>query len=119
MRSNLFWVILYDLRILFIGIVGVSFVLFEKEIELDKEMEYNLIKGIKDDFGWFIWMVENLFFVMRISEGLVSLEWVLEVVEEIVGEVVGWIKKCFVDWIIYVKVLCDFFMVLMDGMLIE
>lgn len=119
MRSNLLRAISHDLRTPLTGIVGASSALLEKETELDKETEHNLIKGIKDDSGWLIRMVENLLSVTRISEGLVSLERAPEAVEEIVGEAVGRIKKRFADRTIHVKVPRDLLMVPMDGTLIE
>ncbi len=93
MRSNLLRAISHDLRTPLTGIIGASSALLEKEDELDKETERNLIRGIKDDSGWLIRMVENLLSVTRISEGLVSLERAPEAVEEIVGEAVGRIKN--------------------------
>ncbi|ECP4563744.1 sensor histidine kinase KdpD [Listeria monocytogenes] len=119
MRSNLLRAISHDLRTPLTGIIGASSALLEKEDELDKETERNLIRGIKDDSGWLIRMVENLLSVTRISEGLVSLERAPEAVEEIVGEAVGRIKKRFRDRIIHVKVPRDLLMVPMDGTLIE
>ncbi|EFR86542.1 sensor protein KdpD, partial [Listeria marthii FSL S4-120] len=119
MRSNLLRAISHDLRTPLTGIIGASSALLEKETELDKETERNLIKGIKDDSGWLIRMVENLLSVTRISEGLVSLERAPEAVEEIVGEAVGRIKKRFTDRTIHVKVPRDLLMVPMDGTLIE
>ncbi|EAC5141322.1 TPA: DUF4118 domain-containing protein [Listeria monocytogenes] len=119
MRSNLLRAISHDLRTPLTGIIGASSALLEKEDELDKETERNLIRGIKDDSGWLIRMVENLLSVTRISEGLVSLERAPEAVEEIVGEAVGRIKKRFRDRTIHVKVPRDLLMVPMDGTLIE
>ncbi|MBC1578615.1 sensor histidine kinase KdpD [Listeria seeligeri] len=119
MRSNLLRAISHDLRTPLTGIIGASSALLEKETELDKATQHDLIKGIKDDSGWLIRMVENLLSVTRISEGLVSLEREPEAVEEIVGEAVGRIKKRFTDRIIHVQVPRDLLMVPMDGTLIE
>ena len=120
MRSNLLRAISHDLRTPLTGISGASSAILENGSALDSQVVKNLIENIYEDSQWLIRMVENLLSVTRITnEGKTVIQKSDELVEEIVGEAVGTIKKRFPAQKLQVTVPETVIMVPMDGMLIE
>ena len=68
---------------------------------------------------WLIRMVENLLSVTRISDGTAAIKKEPEVVEEVVAQAVGQLRKRFPGKGIQVRVPDDVLMIPMDAMLIE
>lgn len=119
MRSNLLRAVSHDLRTPLTGIIGSATTLLENGEVLDAEISKKMLTDIQHDAEWLIHMVENLLSVTRISGGMTNLKKQEEIVEEVVGEAVGRIRKRFPQSTVNVKVPDELLIVPMDATLIE
>lgn len=109
----------HDLRTPLTGIIGSATTLLENGDVLDAEISKKMLTDIQHDAEWLIHMVENLLSVTRISGGMTNLKKQEEIVEEVVGEAVGRIRKRFPQATVNVKVPDELLIVPMDATLIE
>ncbi len=119
MRSNLLRAVSHDLRTPLTGIIGSASTLLESGALISAETGKKMLTDIQQDAEWLVHMVENLLSVTRISGGTTTLKKQDEIVEEVVGEAVGRIRKRFPDATIQVKVPDEMLIVPMDATLIE
>jgi len=119
MRSNLLRAVSHDLRTPLTGIIGSANTLLENGSQIPVDTSRKMLSDIQQDAEWLIHMVENLLSVTRISGGTTNLRKQDEIVEEVVGEAVGRIRKRFPDAEINVKVPDELLIVPMDATLIE
>lgn len=119
MRSNLLRAVSHDLRTPLTGIIGSASTLLENGEEIGRDTSRQMLSDIRNDAEWLIHMVENLLSVTRISGGTTTLQKQEEIVEEVVGEAVGRIRKRFPGSCIDVQVPEELLIVPMDATLIE
>lgn len=119
MRSNLLRAVSHDLRTPLTGIIGSAATLLENGSKIDSEDSQKMLTDIHHDAEWLIHMVENLLSVTKITGGTTNLKKQEEIVEEVVGEAVGRIRKRFPDSIVDVEVPEELLIVPMDATLIE
>ena len=119
MRANLLRAISHDLRTPLTSIIGSSTVYLENEAHLTDIEKKSLVSHILEDSNWLLNMVENLLSVTKITGGATNLKKQDEIIEEIVGEAVGRIRKRFPDSVVNVSVPEEMLIVPMDATLIE
>ncbi len=119
MRGNLLRAISHDLRTPLTSIQGASATILESGKQLEAAVNYQLVADIHENAQWLIRMVENLLSVTRISDGTAAIKKEPEVVEEVVAQAVGQLRKRFPGKGIQVRVPDDVLMIPMDAMLIE
>ena len=119
MRSNLLRAVSHDLRTPLTSIQGASATILESGDQLGREVSCQLVKDIHENAQWLIRMVENLLSVTRISDGPAAIKKEPEVVEEVVAQAVGQVRKRFPDKAIKVRVPDEMLLIPMDAMLIE
>ena len=119
MRSNLLRAVSHDLRTPLTGIIGAATTLLENGTQIASEDSRRMLMDIQHDAEWLIHMVENLLSVTKITGGTTNLKKQDEIIEEIVGEAVGRIRKRFPDSVVNVSVPEEMLIVPMDATLIE
>ncbi len=119
MRSNLLRAVSHDLRTPLTGIIGSATTLLENGSEISSEDSRKMLTEIQHDAEWLIHMVENLLSVTRITGGATNLKKQDEMIEEVVGEAVGRIRKRFPEAVVDVEVPEEVLIVPMDATLIE
>ncbi len=119
MRANLLRAVSHDLRTPLTAIIGLANAYLEGEKQLTDTEKSDMVKGIQEDAGWLLNMVENLLTVTRIRVGGARLATSPEPVEEVVSEAVQRLRKRLPGAVIHVQVPDEFLMVPMDAMLIE
>ncbi|MDO4532070.1 MAG: DUF4118 domain-containing protein, partial [Bacillota bacterium] len=119
MRSNLLRAVSHDLRTPLTGIIGSASTLLESGRLIPEETSRKMLTDIQQDAEWLVHMVENLLSITRISGGTTTLKKQDEIVEEVVGEAVGRIRKRFPGATVQVKVPDELLIVPMDATLIE
>ncbi len=117
MRSNLLRAVSHDIRTPLTCILGATNLL--QNPDTSKEDTDELLQSITKDAEWLIQMVENLLAVTRINENSAKVQKSNEIVEEVVGEAVGRIKKRFPTAKISVTVPDELLLIPMDATLIE
>lgn len=118
-RANLLRAVSHDLRTPLTSIIGASSSFLEGEDYLSEEEKRELITNINNDSNWLLNMVENLLSVTRIQEDGQKVKKSPEVVEEVVSEAAGRLKKRLPDAQFNIHVPLEFLMVPMDAILIE
>lgn len=120
LRSNLLRAISHDLRTPLTGIAGASSLMInDLEQTMDEVVKQELLKGIYEDAEWLIRLVENLLSMTRIEEGKLKMCKTLEVVEEVVAEAMGHVKKRVHHHTLKVKTPKELVLANMDAKLIE
>ncbi len=109
----------HDLRTPLTGIIGAATTLLENGTQIASEDSRRMLMDIQHDAEWLIHMVENLLSVTKITGGTTNLKKQDEIIEEIVGEAVGRIRKRFPDSVVNVSVPEEMLIVPMDATLIE
>ena len=109
----------HDLRTPLPGIIGAATTLLENGTQIASEDSKRMLMDIQHDAEWLIHMVENLLSVTKITGGTTNLKKQDEIIEEIVGEAVGRIRKRFPDSVVNVSVPEEMLIVPMDATLIE
>lgn len=118
-RGNLLRSVSHDLRTPLTAIIGTSELLLENGQEMGWQDKKALIKGISEDAGWLLSVVENLLSITRIESSGTSLRLRQEMIEEIVGSAAAKFKKWHPGQSLAVKMDGDMLMADMDGVLIE
>ena len=118
-RSSFLRAISHDLRTPLTTILGASAVLVENGEDLDLETRAKLAKGIYDDCGWLLNMVQNLLSVTRIHNANMSVEKTVEAAEEVVAGAVSAVRKRFPEASISISMPEELLLVPMDGILIS
>jgi len=119
MRANLLRAVSHDLRTPLTAIIGLANAYLEGGDQLDEQEKSEMVKGIQEDAGWLLNMVENLLSVTRIRVEGAKLSTSPEPVEEVVSEAVQRLRKRLPGAVVRVRVPDEFLMVPMDAVLIE
>lgn len=119
MRSNLLRAVSHDLRTPLTGIIGSATTLLENGAQIDSADSKKMLTDIQHDAEWLVHMVENLLSVTKITGGTTNLKKQDEIIEEVVGEAVGRIRKRYPDSVVDVSVPEEMLIVPMDATLIE
>ena len=119
MRANLLRAISHDLRTPLTTIYGSSSALLENGESFSAEQKKQMIRGIKEDAGWLVKMVENLLSVTKIGEGNVRIIKTPTVLDELIDSVLRKFKKQYPKQIIQLDLPDEFTVIPMDAILIE
>ncbi|GAA3649313.1 sensor histidine kinase [Asaccharospora irregularis] len=119
LKSSLLRAISHDLRTPLAAISGaISTIIKNKEL-IDESIIDDLLKGVFDDTQWLIRLVENLLSMTRIDDGKLELKKTHEIVEEVISESLGHIKKRIKNMKISIDIPDEILFVPMDAKLIE
>ncbi len=119
MRANLLRAVSHDLRTPLTAVIGLSNAYLDGGEQLSEEEKRQMIKGIQEEAGWLLNMVENLLSVTRIRVGDVKIATSPEPLEEVVSEAVQRFHKRLPRASVRVRVPDEFLMVPVDAALIE
>lgn len=120
MRANLLRAVSHDLRTPLTSIIGMAQAYDENAAVLSEAEKRTMIRGIREDAGWLLNMVENLLSVTRIRvENTTKVNTSPELLEEVVAGAVQRLKKRLPDLEVHVKVPDEVLMVPMDPVLIS
>jgi two-component system sensor histidine kinase KdpD len=117
LRGNLLRAISHDLRTPLTSISGASSALIEADLPLAARTQ--LYEDIRENAQWLIRMVENLLSVTRIVDGTAAIKKTPEIVEEVVAQAVGQIRRRFPRQALTVAVPQQLLIAPMDATLIE
>ncbi|MEG0711491.1 MAG: sensor histidine kinase KdpD [Niameybacter sp.] len=118
LRANLLRSISHDLRTPLTSISGNAGVLISNGDEINELKKQQLYVDIYEDAMWLINLVENLLSVTRIENGTMALSLQGELVDEVITEALGHLRKKKEDHEIVVHQENDLFMAKMDTKLI-
>ena len=93
LRTNLLRTISHDLRTPLTSISGTADILLSNGDQIQPELRRQLYQNIYSDSEWLINLVENLLFVTRIDNGVMSINTEYEVLQEIIQESLSVIAK--------------------------
>ena len=93
LRTNLLRTISHDLRTPLTSISGNADILLSNGDQIEPGLRRQLYQNIYSDSEWLINLVENLLFVTRIDNGVMSINTEYEVLQEIVQESVSCLAK--------------------------
>lgn len=119
MRANLLRAVSHDLRTPLTGIIGMAGAFLENQQNLSEDEKARMVRGISEDAGWLLNMVENLLSVTRIHVEDAHVNTNKESIEEVVSEAVQRVRKRLPQIKVRVRVPEEFLMVSMDATLIE
>ena len=86
LRANLLRSISHDLRTPLTSISGNADILLSSGEQLNVDLRKLLCREIVNDSEWLIGLVENLLFITRIEDGMLSIQTEQEVLQEIIPE---------------------------------
>ncbi len=119
MRANLLRAISHDLRTPLTTIYGSSSALLESSESFSGEQKVQMLRGIKEDAGWLVRMVENLLSVTKIGEGNVRIIKAPTVLDELIDSVLRKFRKQYPDQSISLELPEELTVIPMDAILIE
>jgi len=93
LRTNLLRTISHDLRTPLTSISGNADILLSNENQIGSELRKQLYQNIYSDSEWLINLVENLLFITRIENGVMSINTEYEILQEIIDESLRCIAK--------------------------
>lgn len=116
-RANLLRSISHDIRTPLSGIMGTSEMLLSMTEETDRR--YDMIQGIYHDADWLKELVENILSLTRLQDGKIHVNKEMEALEEVAACAVERIEKASPDREIQITLPEEFYLVPMDGKLIQ
>lgn len=119
LRSNLLRAISHDLRTPLAGISGAVSTIIKNKNVISEEITDELLNGIYEDSQWLIRLVENLLSMTKIDEGKLEVGKEPELVEEVLSESLGHIKRRLSNADINIDMPDELIFVPMDAKLIE
>ena len=93
LRTNLLRTISHDLRTPLTSILGNADILLSNGEQIASELRKQLYQTIYSDSEWLITLVENLLFITRIDNGVMSINTEPEVLQEIIPESLSCVAK--------------------------
>ena len=93
LRTNLLRTISHDLRTPLTSISGNADILLNNADQIEPRLRKQLYQNIYNDSEWLINLVENLLFITRIDNGVMSINTEYEVLQEIIQESLSCISK--------------------------
>ena len=119
-RGNLLRAVSHDIRTPLTSIMGASSALMDNAVEIDKDEQKKLVRGIYEEAQWLLRMVENLLSVTRIDEEYRGdIQKTEEPAEEIVVEAVTKFRKRYPQRDVNVSIPQEYIQVSVDPILIE
>ena len=118
LRANLLRTISHDLRTPLTSISGNADILMSGGEQIDPESRNQLYRDIINDSEWLIKLVENLLFITRIENGVMSIRAEQEVLQEILPEALAYLTKRAKDHSILLEMPEDLLLVKMEARLI-
>lgn len=104
LRTNLLRSISHDLRTPLTSISGTADILLSNADQIEPELRRKLYQNIYSDSEWLINLVENLLFITRIDNGVMSINTEYEVLQEIIHESLSRVAKRTKEHSIYLEV---------------
>jgi two-component system sensor histidine kinase KdpD len=117
-RSNLLRAISHDLRTPLTSILGSSGALIESDAAFNAETRQQLYQDIHESAQWLLRMVENLLSATRMRAGGAAISKKEEIVEEVVADAVGQLRRRFPQYPLKVRVPEALLIAPMEGTLI-
>jgi two-component system sensor histidine kinase KdpD len=93
LRTNLLRTISHDLRTPLTSISGNADILLSSADQIEPGLRRELYQNIYSDSEWLINLVENLLFVTRIDNGVMSINTEYEVLQEVIQESLNYMSK--------------------------
>jgi two-component system sensor histidine kinase KdpD len=93
LRTNLLRTVSHDLRTPLTSISGNADILLNNEDQIQPDLRRQLYQNIYNDSEWLINLVENLLFITRIDNGVMSINTEYEVLQEIIPEALNHMAK--------------------------
>ena len=93
LRINLLRTISHDLRTPLTSISGNADILLSNENKIEPELRRQLYQNIYTDSEWLIGLVENLLFITRIENGVMSIKTEYEILQEAIHESINCISR--------------------------
>ena len=93
LRTNLLRTISHDLRTPLTSISGNADILLSNADQIEPGLRRQLYQNIYNDSEWLINLVENLLFVTRIDNGVMSINTEFEVLQEVISESLRHMEK--------------------------
>lgn len=118
LRANLLRSISHDLRTPLTSISGNADILLSNADQIKPELRKQLYQNIYNDSEWLINLVENLLFVTRIDNGMMSINMEYEVLQEIIQEALNCMAKRAKEHTVHLEIPDELLMVKMDARLI-
>ncbi|SBV96741.1 Putative histidine kinase KdpD (fragment) [uncultured delta proteobacterium] len=118
LRANLLRSISHDLRTPLTSISGNADILLSSADQIEPELRRQLYQNIYSDAEWLMNLVENLLFVTRIDNGVMTINTEYEVLQEIIQESLRYMAKRAKDHTIHLEMPEEILLVKMDARLI-
>ncbi|MCL1940078.1 MAG: ATP-binding protein [Desulfovibrionaceae bacterium] len=118
LRTNLLRTISHDLRTPLTSISGNADILLSNEEQINPDLRKQLYQNIYNDSEWLISLVENLLFITRIDNGVMSIHTEPEILQEVIPEALHCLARRAEEHTIVLELPEDFFVVKMDARLI-
>lgn len=118
LRTNLLRSISHDLRTPLTSISGNADILLHNGDKIGPDLRKQLYKNIYNDSEWLINLVENLLFITRIENGIMSINTEYEVLQEIIHESLRCIANRTTEHKISLEIPDELFVVKIDARLI-
>jgi len=118
LRTNLLRSISHDLRTPLTSISGNADILLSNETQIEPEQRRQLYQNIYNDAEWLINLVENLLFVTRIDNGVMSVHAEYEELQEIIHESLNCVAKRTKDYTIRLEMPDELLVVKADARLL-
>ena len=93
LRANILRTISHDLRTPLTSMSGSADILLNNEAHIDPAQRKLLLQDIYNDSEWLIKLVENLLFITRIENGVMSIHTEQEALQEIIPEALDHLTK--------------------------
>ena len=118
LRANLLRTISHDLRTPLTSISGNADILLSNEERIEPELRRQLYQNIYNDAEWLINLVENLLFVTRIDNGVMSINTEYEELQEIIRESLNCMAKRTKEYTVHLEMPDEVLVVKVDARLL-